>query len=84
MQTKTTAAQRRAILANAHAKYFASRSSTTDIAALQKALVDANLIALTDSVINTTWDGTLLLVTIDIEFDVIEIDAYGNTLRGTV
>ena len=84
MTTSTTAAQRRAILANAHAKYFSSHRAIVDSQAVAKALVDANLIALTDRIVDIMFDNTSLLITIDESFEVLELDAYGNVLRGSV
>jgi hypothetical protein len=82
----TNAAQRRAILANAHAKYFASHRTGDDSLAVARALTAANVISSTDRIVEITFEGTTLVVHIDYdkELEAIEIDAYGNTVRGTV
>jgi hypothetical protein len=82
--TPTSAAERRAILANAHAKYFASRRTGNDSLDVAHALTRANVISSTDRIVDIVFDGTTLVVTIDPELDVLEIDAYGNVLRGAV
>lgn len=92
MTTVTTAAQRRAILANAHAAYLATGKPTTrkernakyDV--LEDALRASNAITKTDQLYDVYQDGTTLCIRIAVldadDFDVIELDAYGNTLRG--
>ena len=81
--TTQTAASRRAILANAHAKWIAtSKNSAIDaVHNLKQALVQGNLVQVAEMIVNVRMDGT----TVRIEFDndyIIELDAYGNTHRG--
>lgn len=86
MTTVQTAAQRRAILANAHAKYFSSRRTGDDSLAVARALTAANVISSTDRIVDITFEGTTLVVHIDYDktLEAIELDAYGNLLKGTV
>ena len=86
MFTAQTSAQRRAILANAHAKYFNSRRTGDDSLAVSHALTRANVISGTDRIVEITFESTTLVVRIDHDkaFEAIELDAYGNILRGSV
>jgi hypothetical protein len=82
----TTASQRRAILANAHAKYFNSHRNTDDVLAVARALTETNYISSTDRITSIEMDSTTLCVRIDYDetLEAIEIDAYGNVLKGSV
>lgn len=83
--SQTTAAQRRAMLANAHARYFNSRRSGDDAVALAKAFKEANCMGQGDLVVDVQMDNTTIVVTIDTDDnfrETVELDAYGNTLRG--
>ena len=83
--TTLTAAQRRRILANAHARYFNSRRSGNDAVALAKAFKEANCMGQGDLVVDVQMDNTTIVVTIDTDDNfrvTVELDAYGNTLRG--
>jgi hypothetical protein len=84
--TTVQAAQRRAILANVHAKYFSSRRTGDDSLAVACALTAANVISSTDRIVDITFEGTTLVVHIDYDktLEAIELDAYGNILRGEV
>lgn len=93
MTTETTAAANRRILANAHATWLATAKPTTrketraKCDALETALRAAGAIAETDQLFDVYQDSTTTLcIRIDVldadDFDVIELDAYGNTLRG--
>ena len=88
MQTKTTAAERRAILANAHAAWIAtSKDPKVDaIHNLKQALVQTDYIASHDIITDVRLEGTTVCIFIDCDDfkEGIELDAYGNTLRGTV
>lgn len=79
------AAQRRAALANAHAAWFATPNKATANIALHSALVAANYIESVDQ-ITTRLDGTTIEILVDADdfVEVIALDAYGNTLKGTL
>ena len=77
----------RAILANAHAAWIAtSKNPKVDaLHNLKQSLVEADYMELTDGIENVSMLGTSIQVTIDTYEDYvecIEIDAYGNVLRG--
>lgn len=84
----TTAAQRRAILANAHAAWFNSSNKIHDRMQYTKdikaALVETNMIALTDEIVDVRLEGTTVCVFLDCDDwrEVLELDAYGNVLKG--
>ena len=83
--TLNTAANRRRILANAHARYFNSRRSGNDAVTLAKAFKEANCMGQGDLVVDVQMDNTTIVVTIDTDDnfrETVELDAYGNTLRG--
>ena len=84
--TTMTAAQRRAILAYAYTLWRASENSVAARNTLAQALKQTDMIAITDTVTEVWLDGTTISIFIDCdEFEeVIELDAYGNTLKGTV
>lgn len=89
MTTETTASANRRILANAHAAWLAAtpKKDKAKANALQTALRAAGAIAETDQLFDVYQDSTTTLcIRIDVldadDFDVIELDAYGNTLRG--
>lgn len=81
----STASQRRAALANAHAAWFATSHKATANIALHAALVKANHIESVDQ-ITTRLNGTTIEILVDADDfkECIELDAYGNTLKGTV
>lgn len=80
-----TAAARRAALANAHAAWFATPNRPAADIALHAALVTANYIESVDQ-ITTRLNGTTIEILVDADefLEVIELDAYGNTLKGTL
>ena len=89
MYITTDASQRRTILANAHAAWLAAtpKKDKAKDDALETALRAAGAIAETDQLFDVYQDSTTTLcIRIDVldadDFDVIELDAYGNTLRG--
>lgn len=80
------AASRRAILANAHAAFYAATPHHPNErnAAMEEALKLTNTIHEDAEIADITKDGTTLLITLYGTFEVIALDAYGNTLKGTV
>lgn len=81
MTTVQTAAQRRQILANAHAKWMAQDSVIPSLI-LEKTLMEVGTISEDDFVVEVGTDGA---TTIQILLDTgerLELDAYGNVLRG--
>ncbi len=84
--TTLTAAQRRAILANAHATYLASHHPVAATANLGQALKQTDMIGVADTVTEVQLDGTTVRVFVDCDdwIEVLELNAYGNVLRGTV
>ena len=84
--TTLTAAQTRALLANAHAKWIAtSKNSSIDaVHNLKQTLVQTNHMESHDVITDVRMDGTSICITIDADdfVEAIELDAYGNTLRG--
>jgi hypothetical protein len=81
MMTTVTAAQTRAILANAHATYHAGHPDINATSKLVQALKQTNMINATDSVWDIQNDGTTLLIILQSR-EMLELDAYGNILRG--
>ena len=88
LATLNTAANRRRILANAHAAWIAtSKNPKVDaIHNLKQALVQTDYIASHDMITDVRMEGTTVCIFIDCDDfkEGIELDAYGNTLRGTV
>lgn len=84
--TTTTAAGNRRILANAHAAWIATRMNpkVDAIHNLKQALVQAGFAESTDWVKDVRMEGTTIVIVIDFDegVELIELDAYGNTLRG--
>lgn len=84
----TSAAQRRAILANAHAAYMATRKNPKVDAVhnLKQALMQTGNAQITDWVKDVRLEGTTIVAVIDMatSVEVIELDAYGNTMKGTL
>lgn len=87
--TTLTAQERRVILANAHAKWIATRMDPNVDAVhnLKLALLEANLVQLTDSIEDVRNHGTTIVITVytdgEGEFnEMLELDAYGNFIRG--
>jgi hypothetical protein len=81
----STAAQRRAILANAHAAYMATADKGAAKVALYNVLVEGDHIASTDQIM-VRMNGTTIEILVDADdfVECLELDAYGNTLKGTV
>ena len=81
--TTVHASQRRTILANAHAAWHAT-ANKKDTNPIRRALVAAGYIESTDLLEEVWMEGTTICVRVDADgfFETIEIDAYGNTLRG--
>jgi hypothetical protein len=78
-----TASQRRTILANAHATFLGdTRQRAERYKALLTALHFASAIAPEETISAAQLEGTTLCVRIQPSQDLMEIDAYGNTLRG--
>lgn len=86
MTTVMAASQRRTILANAHAAWHATRMTPAFDAVhnLKQSLVQANYMASHDIIADVHLDGTTICIRIDADdfFENVEIDAYGNILRG--
>lgn len=86
--TLNTAANRRRILANAHAAWIAtSKDPKVDATHnLKQALVQTNYIASHDMITDVRMEGTTVCIFIDCDDfkEGIELDAYGNTLRGAL
>lgn len=84
--TLNTAANRRRILANAHAAYYSATPKYPNerIAAMEEALKEVGRIDKDAEVCDITKDSTTLLITLYNSFQVISLDAYGNTMMGTV
>lgn len=86
MTTVQTAAQRRAILANAHAAWHATRMNPAIDAVhnLKQALVQADMIASHDFIADVRLEGTSIQILVDCDNwrEVLELDAYGNVLKG--
>ena len=82
MTTAQTAAQRRAILANAHAAWIAT-ADKTNTNPIRRALVAAGYIEYTDLLEEVWMNSTTICIRVDSDgfFETIELDAYGNTLR---
>lgn len=82
-----TAAQRRRILANAHAAWHATRMNPAVDAVhnLRHALVQTDTIASFVTIADVHLEGTTICVRIDCGDynEHLELDAYGNILRGT-
>ena len=83
MTTTLTAQQSRTILANAHAAWIAT-ADKKDTNPLRRALVAAGYIETTDLLEEVWMEGTTICIRVDADgfFETIELDAYGNTLRG--
>lgn len=86
MPTTQTAASRRAILANAHAKWIAtSKNSAIDaVHNLKQSLVQVDQIELTNTITDVRMDGTTICITVDCDdfVELMELDAYGNIISG--
>jgi hypothetical protein len=86
--TTLTAAQRRAILANAHAAFLNATPGypIERNAALNDALLTTGFVERTDNLCNFRLEGTTVCVTVDADDfqEGIELDAYGNILKGTI
>lgn len=86
MTTTLTAQQGRTILANAHAAYLATRMNPKVDALhnLKQALVQVDFIASHDFIKDVRLEGTTIWILIDADDfeEALELDAYGNTLRG--
>lgn len=84
MLAPTTAAQRRAQLANAHAQYFNSHKNGDAALALFNALTLNNVVDAGCHLADVQMDSTTIVVTVDTETfrETVELDAYGNTIRG--
>ena len=84
----TTAADRRQALANAHAAWIAtSKNPAIDaVHNLKQVLVQQGFADSTNILEDVTMDGTTICIRIDFDegFEVLEIDAYGNTMQGSV
>lgn len=84
----TTASERRQALANAHAAWIAtSKNPAIDaVHNLKQALLQQGFVDATDILEDVTMDGTTICIRIDFDegFEVLEIDAYGNTMQGSV
>ena len=82
----TRAASRRAILANAHAAFYAATPAHPNErnAAMEDALKLTNTIQEDAEIADTTKEGTTLLITMYGTFEVLALDAYGNILKGSV
>lgn len=76
--TTLTAANKRRILANAHARYFSAAGQW-----MEEDLKLGQAIAQNDSVVAITRDSTTLIITTALG-ETFELDAYGNTIRGSV
>ena len=77
--TTNTAATNRAILANAHAAWHASRGTHSACQALFTAMHKGGVDFPTDFA-EVQMEGTTIQV--HVEDEIIELDAYGNILRG--
>ena len=77
-----TAAQRRAILANAHAKFF-NRSNIEAGNSLMAKLKEFGIIDAEDNYLFIQKDGTTIVLILEMG-ERLELDAYGNTLRGAL
>lgn len=84
--TTLTAAQSRTILANAHAAWIATSKNPKIDAThnLKQALVQTGFAESKDWVKDVRTEGTTIVIVIDFDegVELIELDAYGNTLRG--
>lgn len=86
MTTVQTAAQRRTILANAHAAWHATRMNPAIDAVhnLKQAFVQTDMIASHDFIADIRLDGTSIQILVDCDDwrEVLELDAYGNVTKG--
>lgn len=86
MTTALSAPQRRAILANAHAKYFNSHHNGDAALALFNTLISTNTVDAQQHLADVQMDSTTIVITVNNEHlrETLELDAYGNVLRGSV
>jgi hypothetical protein len=78
--TTGTAAEARRLLANAHAKWFSAENSNGNFD-LNHVLTETGTIGKNDTVQELAVDGTTLCILLE-SGELLELDAYGNVVRG--
>lgn len=81
MTTIQTAAQRRQLLANAHARWMAQDDVIPSLI-LEKTLMEIGVLSEDDFAVEVGTDGTTTIQILLDSGERLELDAYGNVIRG--